>query len=79
MLHVNFSENVKKSNGYPRKLVDGTIKKSRQTDLKKQIETSLHDDNAQDTEEPEDNPGYFDTLNVPLLDFLRGFQKNSDI
>ena len=50
-----------------------------QTELKKQIETSLHDDNAQDTEEPEDNPGYFDTLNVPLLDFLRGFQKNSDI
>ena len=64
------------SNGYPRKLVDRTINNSWQTELKKQIDTSLHDDNAQDTEEPEDNPGYFDTLNVP---YIAGFQKNSDI
>ena len=55
------------SYGYPRKLVDRTSNNSWQTELKKQIETSLHDDNAQDTEEPEDNPGYFDILNVPFI------------
>jgi len=60
------------SNGYPRKLVDRTINNSWQTELKKQIDTSLHDDNAQDTEEPEDNPGYFDTLNVP---YIAGFSE----
>ena len=62
------------SNGYPRKLVDRTINNSWQIELKKQIDTSLYDDTVQDTEETGQNPGYFDTLNVPYIaGFLRGF------
>ena len=60
------------SNGYPRKLVDRTINSSWQIELKKQIDTSLYDDTAQDTEEKEQNPGYFDTLNVP---YIAGFSE----
>ena len=55
---------------YPRKLVDRTINTSWQIELKKQIATSLYDDNAQHTEETEQNPGYFDTLNVPYIERL---------
>ena len=55
------------SNDYPRKLVNRTINNSWQIELKKQIDTSLYDDTAQDTEEKEQNPGYFDSLNVPYI------------
>ena len=60
------------SNGYPRKLVDRTINNSWQIELKKQIDSSLYADNVQDTEEPEQNSGYFDPLNVP---YIAGFSE----
>ena len=55
------------SNGYPRKLVEKTINDSWKSELKKQIDESLYDKNRQDDEKPEENPGYFDTLNVPYI------------
>ena len=48
------------SNGYPRKLVEKTINDSWKSELKKQIDESLYDENRQDDEKPEENPGYFD-------------------
>ena len=55
------------SNGYPRKLVDRTINNLWQIELKKQIKTSLCDDDAQDTGEPYKNPGSFETFNVSSI------------
>ena len=55
------------SNGYPRKLVERTINDSWKSELKKQIDESLYDENTQDDEKPEENSGYFDTLNVPCI------------
>ena len=47
---------------------------------KKQMDESLYDGNTRDDEKPEENPGYFDTLNVPILrDFLKGYLKSSDV
>ena len=60
------------SNGYPRKLVERTINDSWKSELKKQIDESLYDENRQDDEKPEENPGYFDTLNVP---YIAGFSE----
>ena len=60
------------SNGYPRKLVQRTINDSWKSELKKQIYESLYDENRQDDEKPEENPGYFDTLNVP---YIAGFSE----
>ena len=60
------------SNGYPRKLVEKTINNSRKSELKKQIDESLYDENTQDDEKPEENLGYFDTLNVP---YTEGFSE----
>ena len=77
LIKLQFLRDVFVSNCCPRKLVDRTINNSWQIELKKQIDTSLYDDNAQNTEEPEQNPGYFDTLNVAY--FLSGFHKISDM
>ena len=60
------------ANGYPRKLVEKTINDSWKSELKKQIDESLYDENRQDDEKPEENPGYFDTLNVP---YIAGFSE----
>ena len=60
------------SNGYPRKLVERTINDSWKSELKKQIDESLYDENRQDDEKPAENPGYFDTLNVP---YIAGFSE----
>ena len=39
---------------------------------KKEIVESLYGENTQDDEKPEENPGYFDTLNVP---YIAGFSE----
>ena len=57
---------------YPRKLVERTINDSWKSELKKQIDESLYDENRQDDEKPAENPGYFDTLNVP---YIAGFSE----
>ena len=67
------------SNGYPRKLVERTINDSWKSRLKNQIEESLCDENTQDDEKTEENPGYFDTLNVAYTGgFLKDYQEISD-
>jgi len=60
------------SNGYPRKLVEKTINNSWKVELKKQIYVSLIDDGILHQEEAEENPGYFDTFNVP---YVAGFSE----
>ena len=60
------------SNGYPKKLVDRAINNSWKIELKKQIDASFYDENNQDIDKPEENPGYYDTINVP---YIAGFSE----
>ena len=57
-----------------------TVNDSWKSELKKQIDESLYDENTQDNEKPEENPAYFDTLYVPYIaGFLKSYQKISDV
>ena len=59
-------------NGYPRRLADRTINNSLKVELKKQVYTSLSEEDNLDQEEEEENPGNYNSLNAA---YLAGFSE----
>ena len=74
LYELNLLKDVFIANGYPKKLVEKTLKNSWKVELEKQLKALLHMQNEEqeNVEQEDDKSNYYDVLHVP---YVAGFSE----
>ena len=74
LCELNLLKDVFIANGYPKKLVEKTLKNSWKVELEKQLKALLHmqNDEQENVEQEDDKSNYYDVLHVP---YVAGFSE----